>query len=145
MTHVCQGLSRKKTIAKIEWHWFCCSFCKIKLVAVRYQYIFYINIQYPRPWDFKVTSSYSNFRYIGTRWIIFLSNFGDQSLIITDDPSVGIKNIFVLALLDSAADRWIVWGRLCQTWATFLPLGAQQVGTFERVDLQVEGTPGGDT
>ena len=31
-----------------------------------------------------------------------MSNFGDQSLIITDDPSVGIKNIFVLALLDSA-------------------------------------------
>ena len=24
----------------------------------------------------------------------------------------------------------------------FLPLGAEQVGTFERVDLQVEGTPG---
>ena len=88
-----------------------------------------------------MTSSYSNFRYIGTRWIIFLSNFGDQSLIITDDPSVGIKNIFFLALLD----LWIVglfeedFVRLEQR---FLPLGAQLVGTLERVDLEVEGTPG---
>ena len=68
-----------------------------------------------------------------------MSNFGDQSLIITDDPSVGIKNIFVLALLDSAKQFEEDFVRLEQR---FLPLGAEQVGTFERVDLEVEGTPG---
>ena len=90
-----------------------------------------------------MTSSYCNFRYIGTRWIIFLSNFGDQSLIITDDPSVGIKNIFVLALLDSA--KQLIVGLFEEDFVRFeqrfLPLGAQLVGTLERVDLEVEGTP----
>ena len=121
-------------------------------MAVRYQYIFDINAKF----SFKIfniqgletssykTSSYSNFRYIGTRWIIFLSNFGDQSLIITDDPSVGIKNIFVLAPLDSA--KQLIGGSLEEDFVRleqrFLPLGAQLVGTFERVDLEVEGTPG---
>ena len=73
-----------------------------------------------------------------------MSNFGDQSLIITDDPSMGIKNIFVLALLDSA--KPLIVGLFEEDFVRleqrFLPLGAEQVGTFERVDLQVEGTPG---
>ena len=51
---------------------------------------------------------------------------------------MGIKNIFVLALLDSAKQFEEDFVRLEQR---FLPLGAQLVGTLERVDLEVEGTP----